>query len=220
MAPMPNSSAARAGLAFGTFLGILIGFVLGVILLFLTSAIWTFCRDCWRIMVRNRSRYLERETLRAEWNRAAYIEQRRQDRATFVISTLIEKESCSEEKWFSLLEMTQRAYFPARKRIPHVAIQILRDRRFWRRVTCNIFTVKHNEEPSSVSEDEWIGAIRRARSETDIHLKEYAEAFKCSDPPCELVHKTRLTRKKCTRCKKGFAHVRSQIPVVRAVTHT
>jgi hypothetical protein len=75
------------------------------ILPFLVTAIWIVSRDIWTVMVTNRPKYLEREKLRKEWNKAASTELRRQAIVKSAMRDLIEKEGWSEEKWFLLLEL-------------------------------------------------------------------------------------------------------------------
>jgi hypothetical protein len=104
MAPVPKPSSPQPVWIAVSVIG---GVLFMAILPFLATGIWIFCRDLWWVMITNRSRYLEAEILRKEWNKAAWTEQRRQDIAICLIRNLIEKEGKPEEKWFLFLELVR-----------------------------------------------------------------------------------------------------------------
>lgn len=57
-------------------------------------------------MVTHHVSHLKSEKLRKEWNKAAHLEQRRQDTALSVMRCRVEaKEEASEEAWFLVKEL-------------------------------------------------------------------------------------------------------------------
>ncbi|KAF2103705.1 hypothetical protein NA57DRAFT_50575 [Rhizodiscina lignyota] len=183
-----NTTAETAGVAI---LSIGIAVLAIPMLLILATAIAIFCSDCWHIMVKNRSRYLEREKLRAKWNRAAYKERRRQDIITPIVRRLVEEKDYSEEKWFKLLQLTQRTYFPSRRHIHHSAITSLCS--LWERAIWKIFRTGYYKEPWLVDVDEWNSAIDHAQGEPEDHLEEYLETLDFVPPRPDLVGDSSLT---------------------------
>ncbi|KAF2194585.1 hypothetical protein K469DRAFT_686595 [Zopfia rhizophila CBS 207.26] len=183
MAPVPKSSSPQPVWIAVSVIG---SVIFMAILPFLATAIWIFCRDLWWMMATNRSRYLEAEELRKEWNKAAWTEQRRQDIVVCAMRDLIEKEGKPEKKWFLFLELAQRTYFPARKYLPHPAIYVLRGR-LWERVKYQLFGIGYFKEPWHIDMNEWNEAMARARGEIDIHIEEFAAVFTLSPPPYALV---------------------------------
>jgi hypothetical protein len=156
MAPVPNSTEGTQTVKAIT--GGFCGGIALVVLRVLVTTIYIFCYHCWHIFVKDGTRYLEREKFRAKWNRAAYIERRRQDIVEQLIRDLIEKKGYSEEKRWLLLELvrkqsqseirnrkltmyvsqTQRTYFPARKHISHPGIMIFRDH-MWDKIEYKLY---------------------------------------------------------------------------------
>lgn len=74
---------------------------------FLATAIWLYFKDVWYVMFKDRARYLETAKLRKEWNKAHYIEERRQHIVQIGIGRLILKNNLSEKQWMLLSELVR-----------------------------------------------------------------------------------------------------------------
>jgi hypothetical protein len=108
MDPIPPQSLIIDISITPLIIGIVIGIV-GVIILPLlaipATAIWIISMDIWRTMFKNRSRHLKREKLRKEWNKAARVEQHRQQTVKCIIKDNFDRKQMSEEMCFLLMEL-------------------------------------------------------------------------------------------------------------------
>ena len=86
-------------------IGIVISIIGIVILLLTTTTLWIIAEDIWHEVLKDRPRYLKREELRKEWNKAALVEEERQFSAICVIIDRVERQGKSEEIFSLLLEL-------------------------------------------------------------------------------------------------------------------
>ena len=86
-------------------IGIVISIIGIVILLLTTTTLWIIAEDIWHEVLKDRPRYLKREKLRKEWNKAALVEEERQFSAICVIIDRVERQGKSEEIFSLLLEL-------------------------------------------------------------------------------------------------------------------
>ena len=95
-------------------IGIVIS-VIGIVILLLTATtLWIIAEDIWHEVLKDRPRYLKREKLRKEWNKAALVEEDRQFSAICVIIDRVERQGKSEEIFSLLLELVSN-YDPVLK---------------------------------------------------------------------------------------------------------
>lgn len=95
-------------------IGIVIS-VIGIVILLLTATtLWIIAEDIWHEVLKDRPRYLKREELRKEWNKAALVEEERQFSALCVIIDRVERQGKSEEIFSLLLELVSN-YDPVLK---------------------------------------------------------------------------------------------------------
>ena len=95
-------------------IGIVIS-VIGIVILLLTATtLWIIAEDIWHEVLKDRPRYLKREELRKEWNKAALVEEERQFSAICVIIDRVERQGKSEEIFSLLLELVSN-YDPVLK---------------------------------------------------------------------------------------------------------
>ena len=95
-------------------IGIVIS-VIGIVILLLTATtLWIIAEDIWHEVLKDRPRYLKREKLRKEWNKAALVEEERQFSAICVIIDRVERQGKSEEIFSLLLELVSN-YDPVLK---------------------------------------------------------------------------------------------------------
>ena len=95
-------------------IGIVISIIGIVILLLTTTTLWIIAEDIWHEVLKDRPRYLKREKLRKEWNKAALVEEERQFSAICVIIDRVERQGKSEEIFSLLLELVSN-YDPVLK---------------------------------------------------------------------------------------------------------
>lgn len=86
-------------------IGVVIGTVGIVILPLIATAIWILWIDIWRTTFKNRPRYRKQEKLRREWNKAAQVEQHRQQTAKCIIKDNVERKKKSVEMCSLLMEL-------------------------------------------------------------------------------------------------------------------
>jgi hypothetical protein len=86
-------------------IGIVISIIGIVILLLTTTTLWIIAEDIWDEVLKDYPRYLKREKLRKEWNKAALVEEERQFSAICVIIDRVERQGKSEEIFSLLLEL-------------------------------------------------------------------------------------------------------------------
>jgi hypothetical protein len=75
------------------------------IIVFLATSTWILFTRVWSVMVANRSRYLEAEVLRKEWNKQAFIERRLQHIMRCVVFEAVKEQDISVHEWYMLLEL-------------------------------------------------------------------------------------------------------------------
>ena len=95
-------------------IGIVISIIGIVILLLTATTLWIIAEDIWHEVLKDRPRYLKREELRKEWNKAALVEEERQFSAICVIIDRVERQGKSEEIFSLLLELVSN-YDPVLK---------------------------------------------------------------------------------------------------------
>jgi hypothetical protein len=102
MAPILNSSGLQP---IHIAIIIISCIIFMAILPFIITTFWIIGMDIWRVMFKNRPKYLQREKLRKEWNKAAQAERQRQQTVKCCIRDNIERKRESEERCMLLLEL-------------------------------------------------------------------------------------------------------------------
>ncbi|KIM96692.1 hypothetical protein OIDMADRAFT_20635 [Oidiodendron maius Zn] len=87
-------------------IGIVISIIGIVILLLTATTLWIIVEDIWYEVLKDYPRYLKREKLRKEWNKAALVEEERQFSAIYIIIGSIKRQGKLEEILSLLLELT------------------------------------------------------------------------------------------------------------------
>jgi hypothetical protein len=81
-------------------IGVAVGLILMIVLPFLLTAVYLYCSDIWKYMIRDFQGYREWNRLRKEWNRVTAIDRRRRHQFVLRLNKAIKGRVVSEEDLF------------------------------------------------------------------------------------------------------------------------